>query len=108
MNASEKRFASRNESARCACARGKKRPKLGMSNDPQASGALLDANTHEALPNRPQRRYLRRVFNGRTDPMVIGGEPFLNYKQASAYLKGKTFDECESFVASVKSFLSEK
>lgn len=36
---------------------------------------------------RPQRRLLRRIFNGRTVPLVAGGRSFLTYKDASRYLQ---------------------
>ena len=44
----------------------------------EADGAPLD---------RPQRRLLRRIFNGRTVPIVADGRPFLTYKEASRYLR---------------------
>ena len=36
---------------------------------------------------RPQRRLLRRLFNGRTVPIVADGKPFLTYKEASGHLQ---------------------
>ncbi|PNU02443.1 hypothetical protein [Novosphingobium guangzhouense] len=35
---------------------------------------------------RPQRRLLRRLYNGRTEPIVADDKPFLTYKEASRYL----------------------
>lgn len=35
---------------------------------------------------RAQRRLLRRLYNGRTEPIVADGKPFLTYKEASRYL----------------------
>ncbi|MFT4055291.1 MAG: hypothetical protein QM681_12360 [Novosphingobium sp.] len=35
---------------------------------------------------RPQRRLLRRLYNGRTEPIIADGRPFLTYKEASRYL----------------------
>lgn len=35
---------------------------------------------------RPERRFLRRIFNGRTVPICADGRPFLTYKEASRYL----------------------
>lgn len=29
---------------------------------------------------------LRRIYNGRTIPIIVGGLPFLTYKEASRYL----------------------
>ncbi|MBX9662002.1 MAG: hypothetical protein K5Q19_01575 [Novosphingobium sp.] len=39
----------------------------------------------EAL-GRAERRFLRRLFNGRTVPITADGRPFLTYKEASRYL----------------------
>ncbi|WP_062343540.1 hypothetical protein [Novosphingobium sp. CCH12-A3] len=35
---------------------------------------------------RPQRRLLRRIYNGRAVPIVVDGKPFLTFKEASRYL----------------------
>lgn len=43
----------------------------------------------EEFPNRPQRRLLRRIFNGRTVPLLADGQEFLTYKQAVRYLAGQ-------------------
>ena len=37
--------------------------------------------------SRPQRRLLRRVYNGRTTPIIADGQPFLTYKAAKHYLQ---------------------
>jgi hypothetical protein len=37
---------------------------------------------------RPQRRLLRRIFNGRTVPLLADGQSFLTFKEASRYLEG--------------------
>ena len=37
--------------------------------------------------SRPQRRLLRRIFNGRTTPIVAAGQAFLTYKDAARYLE---------------------
>lgn len=37
---------------------------------------------------RAQRRLLRRIYNGRTVPVIADGRPFLTYKEASQYLEG--------------------
>lgn len=42
-----------------------------------------DAET--ALP-RPQRRLLRRIYNGRTVPIVVDGCEFLTFRDASRHL----------------------
>ena len=35
---------------------------------------------------RAQKRLLRRIYNGRTIPIVVNDIPFLTYKEASRYL----------------------
>lgn len=45
----------------------------------------MTAAPEEAL-GRAERRLLRRIFNGRTVPIVADGRPFLTYKDASRYL----------------------
>lgn len=35
---------------------------------------------------RPQRRLLRRIYNGRTVPVIADGREFLTYRQAAQYL----------------------
>lgn len=35
---------------------------------------------------RTERRLLRRIYNGRTVPIVVAGQPFLTYKKAVRYL----------------------
>lgn len=37
--------------------------------------------------SRQQRRSLRRIYNGRSVPIVADGKPFLTYKDASRYLE---------------------
>lgn len=36
--------------------------------------------------SRAQRRALRRIYNGRTVPIVIEGRPFLTFREAKAWL----------------------
>ena len=45
----------------------------------------MTEETDQAL-GRAQRRLLRRIFNGRTAPVIAEGRPFLTYKEASRYL----------------------
>lgn len=35
---------------------------------------------------RPQRRLLRRLFNGRTQPLVTSGGAFMTFREASRFL----------------------
>jgi hypothetical protein len=45
--------------------------------------------TNEDTPSltRAQIRLLRRIYNGRSVPIVADGRPFLTYKDASRYLR---------------------
>lgn len=36
---------------------------------------------------RPERRLLRRIYNGRTVPLMVEGRSFLTFKDASRYLQ---------------------
>lgn len=44
--------------------------------------------TKEDAPSleRAQRRLLRRIYNGRSVPIIADGRPFLTYSDASQYL----------------------
>lgn len=55
------------------------------------------AITEEPPPSlgRPQRRLLRRIYNGRTVPVIVDGQPFLTYKAASRYLLSLADDQRE-------------
>lgn len=44
-------------------------------------------NESEAALNRTQTRLLRRIYNGRSIPIVADGRPFLTYREASQYLR---------------------
>jgi len=37
--------------------------------------------------SRPQRRLLRRIYNGRTVPIMADGKSFLTFKAASQHLQ---------------------
>ena len=52
--------------------------------------------------SRPQRRLLRRIYNGRTVPIIADGRAFLTYKQASQYLQSLTHDAREAAYADMK------
>lgn len=49
---------------------------------------LTDTGTDDAgaALGRTQRRLLRRIYNGRTVPLMADGKPFLTYKEAARYL----------------------
>ena len=40
--------------------------------------------------SRAQKRLLRRIYNGRSVPIIADEKPFLNYKDASRYLQSLT------------------
>jgi len=45
---------------------------------------------------RTQRRLLRRIYNGRTVPIMVDDRPFLTYKEASRYLQSLAPDAREA------------
>jgi hypothetical protein len=51
---------------------------------------------------RPQRRLLRRIFNGRVNPLVADGRPFLTYKEASRYLESLGAEARDAAYAELK------
>lgn len=56
-----------------------------MDNETDNPEAEVEVETEAAL-SRPQRRLLRRIYNGRTVPIVVDGRPFLTFREASRYL----------------------
>jgi hypothetical protein len=62
--------------------------------------AITDEN--DDLLSRSQRRLLRRVYNGRSVPIIVDGRPFLTYKEASRYLQSIEGDARESAYAQMK------
>lgn len=52
--------------------------------------------------SRPQRRLLRRIYNGRTVPIIADGRPFLTYKEASRYLQSLTPEARDAAYAEMK------
>ena len=61
---------------------------------------MTDEAIHEL--SRPQRRLLRRIFNGRTVPLVVDGQPFLTYKEANRHLSALEPDERDVVYALMK------
>lgn len=51
---------------------------------------------------RPQRRLLRRIFNGRVVPIVADGRSFLTFKEASRYLEGLNPEARDAAYAEMK------
>jgi hypothetical protein len=52
--------------------------------------------------DRSQRRLLRRIYNGRTVPIIVDGQPFLTYKEANRYLLSLTLDAREKAYAEMR------
>ena len=52
--------------------------------------------------SRSQRRLLRRIYNGRTVPIVADGRSFLTYKDATQYLQSLSPTACEAAFAEMK------
>lgn len=60
---------------------------MDIETDPQTETAPeTETAEAEAALTRPQRRLLRRIYNGRTVPIVVDGKPFLTFREASRYL----------------------
>lgn len=45
------------------------------------------ADESDPTLSRTQRRLLRRIYNGRSVPIIADGRPFLTYADASRYLQ---------------------
>jgi hypothetical protein len=52
--------------------------------------------------SRMQRRLLRRIYNGRSVPIIADGKPFLTYKEASRYLQSITPEARDAAYAEMK------
>jgi len=65
-----------------------------------------DAGEPQAL-TRQQRRLLRRIFNGRTVPLVTEGRSFLTYRDAARHLLSLPDEARESAYAGMKAAASE-
>ena len=57
-------------------------------------------NTQEL--SREQRRLLRRIYNGRTVPILMEGNAFLTFKQASRYLQSLVGEARDTAYAEMK------
>ncbi len=67
-----------------------------MTDTPEAEG--------QPLLNRTQKRLLRRVYNGRTVPIIVDGQPFLTYKAALGYLQTLSLAEQDAAYEAMKAF----
>jgi hypothetical protein len=52
--------------------------------------------------SRPQRRLLRRIYNGRSVPILVDGKAFLTYKEASQYLQSLALEARDAAYAEMK------
>jgi hypothetical protein len=84
-------------------------PTKTMGADERPSGILpsrqdtaITEASDQAL-GRAQRRLLRRIYNGRTVPIIANGRPFLTYREASAYLLSLAPDAREQACAQMRS-----
>lgn len=60
-------------------------------------------DTESASPiGRTQRRLLRRIYNGRTVPIIADGQAFLTYKDAVKYLDALDADTREAVYEEMK------
>jgi len=65
-----------------------------------------DAGEPQAL-TRQQRRLLRRIFNGRSVPLVTEDGSFLTYREAARHLLSLPDEARESAYAGMKAAASE-
>lgn len=59
-------------------------------------------NEVDALLTRAQNRFLRRIYNGRTVPIIADGRPFLTYREACQYLRSLTPQARDAVYAEMK------
>lgn len=52
--------------------------------------------------SRPQRRSLRRIYNGRSVPVIADGRAFLTYKEARQYLLSLTREARDAAYAEMR------
>lgn len=48
---------------------------------------MIEDDDDDHLLSRPQRRSLRRIYNGRSVPILVDGRGFLTYQDARQYLQ---------------------
>jgi hypothetical protein len=71
-----------------------------MSEDEIPAEAPVEAGTL----GRTQKRLLRRIYNGRTTPVVVDDRPFLTYKEALRYLESLPQDTMDAAYAAMKPY----
>lgn len=68
----------------------------------------MTENDEDQSLSRPQKRLLKRIYNGRTTPIVADGRPFLTYKDAAKYLQALPVDERDAAYAEMKAFAKDE
>lgn len=80
--------------------------KVRIGDDAAMSSSESEALTGAAADGpelgRSQRRLLRRIYNGRTVPIMVDGRSFLTYREASRYLLSLTDPSRENAYAQMK------
>lgn len=56
----------------------------------------------DAVLTRAQNRLLRRIYNGRSVPIVVEGRPFLTFRDARQYLRSLPPEACQAAYAEMK------
>lgn len=59
----------------------------------------MDCSEDDHALTRAQRRALRRIYNGRTEPIVVGGRAFLTFREARAFLEALPAQERDAACA---------
>ncbi len=62
----------------------------------------MTEETEDQSLSRPQRRFLRRIFNGRTTPIVAAGRSFISYKDAARHLQALTVEARETVYREIR------
>ncbi|MEA3387941.1 hypothetical protein [Sphingobium sp. CCH11-B1] len=61
---------------------------------------MADAEPDELT--RPQKRFLKRLYNGRTVPVLVDQRPFLTYRDATCFLLALPPDAREAAYTAMK------
>ena len=77
------------------------------AHEPNAPNPDVQDEDEQAL-SRPQRRLLRRIYNGRVDPIMVDDKAFLTYKEASRFLLSLAPDERERVYGHMKAIGIER
>ena len=64
---------------------------------------MIMADEHSQELSRSQRRFLCRIYNGRTVPIMADGRAFLTYREAREYLQSLPREACDAAYAEMRS-----